>query len=116
MNEINSIRDKAVPESELEENKRSIVASFALSLEEPSQLLDYAISLKLYGLPADYWDTYPAKIAAVTAEQVQRVARKYIVPDDLQIVAVGDAGKLKPVLDKFGPVQIFDTNGKQKTP
>jgi predicted Zn-dependent peptidase len=115
MNEINRIRDKAVPENELEESKRSIVASFALSLERPSELLDYAITLKIYGLPADYWDKYPAKIMAVTAEQVQRVARKYIVPDDLQIVAVGDAAKLKPVLDKYGAVQVFDTSGKPKT-
>jgi predicted Zn-dependent peptidase len=51
---------------------------------------------------------------AVTAEQVQRVARKYIVPDDLQIVAVGDAVKLKPVLDKYGQVQVFDAAGKPK--
>ena len=114
MNEINRIRDKAVPETELEESKRSIVASFALSLERPDQLLDYAITLKVYGLPADYWDTYPAKIMAITAEQVQRVARKYIVPDDLQIVAVGDAAKLKPVLDKYGAVQVFETSGKPK--
>jgi predicted Zn-dependent peptidase len=114
MNEINRIRDQAVPEKELEEVKRSIVASFALTLEHPSELLDYAIALKVYNLPADYWDTYPAKIMAITAEQVQRVARKYIVPDDLQIVAVGDATKLKPVLDKYGSVQVFDTNGQPK--
>jgi zinc protease len=116
MNEINSIRDKAVPEKELEETKHSIVASFALTLERPAELLDYAIALKVYNLPADYWDTYPAKITAITAEQVQRVARKYIVPDDLQIVAVGDAAKLKPVLDKYGTVQVFDTNGQPKAP
>jgi len=115
MNEINRIRDTPVPEKELEETKRSIVASFALTLERPNELLDYAIALKVYNLPADYWDTYPAKIMAITAEQVQRVARKYIVPDDLQIVAVGDAAKLKPVLDKYGAVQVFDTNGQSKT-
>ena len=114
MNEINSIRDKPVPEKELEETKRSIVAGFALTLERPSDLLDYAIALKVYNLPADYWDTYPAKIMGITAEQVQRVARRYIVPDDLQIVAVGDAAKLKPVLDKYGAVQVFDTNGQPK--
>jgi zinc protease len=114
MNEIDRIRDKPVPEKELEETKRSIVAGFALTLEHPNELLDYAIALKVYNLPADYWDTYPAKIMAITAEQVQRVARKYIVPDDLQIVAVGDAAKLKPVLDKYGTVQVFDTDGKPK--
>jgi zinc protease len=114
MNEINRIRDQPVPEKELEEVKRSIVASFALTLERPTELLDYAIALKIYNLPADYWDTYPAKIMGITAEQVQRVARKYIVPDDLQIVAVGDAAKLKPVLDKYGTVEVFDSNGQPK--
>jgi len=114
MNEINRIRDKAVPESELEESKRAIVAGFALSLEDPGQLLDYAITQKIYGLPADYWDTYPAKIMTVTAEQVQRVAKQYVVPDALQIVAVGDATKIKPVLEKYGAVEVYDTQGKKR--
>ena len=114
MNEVNRIRDKAVPESELEESKRSIVAGFALSLEDPNQLLDYAITQKIYGLPADYWDTYPAKIMNITSEQVQRVAQKYVVPDALQIVAVGDASKIKPVLEKYGPVEVYDTQGKKR--
>jgi zinc protease len=114
MNEINRIRDQKVPEKELEECKRSIVASFALSLEDPNQLLDYAMTLKIFGLPADYWDTYPAKIMNTTAEQVQRVARKYVVPENLQIVAVGDATKIKPVLDKLGTVEVYGTDGKKK--
>ncbi len=114
MNEINRIRDQKVPEKELEECKRSIVASFALSLEDPNQLLDYAMTLKIFGLPADYWDTYPAKITSITAEQVQRVARKYVVPENLQIVAVGDASKIKPVLDKYGAVEVYGTDGKKK--
>jgi zinc protease len=114
MNEINRIRNQAVPEKELEENKRSIVASFALSLEDPNQLLDYAMTRKLYDLPADYWDTYPAKIMTTTAEQVKRVADKYLLPDDLQIAVVGDASKIKPVLEKFGPVEVYDTNGNKK--
>jgi len=114
MNEINRIRDQKVPEKELEESKRSIVASFALSLEDPNQLLDYAMTLKIFGLPADYWDTYPAKIMNITAEQVQRVAREYVVPDNLQIVAVGDATKIKPVLDKYGTVELYGTDGKKK--
>ncbi|HEY6393748.1 MAG TPA: pitrilysin family protein [Bryobacteraceae bacterium] len=114
MNEINRIRDQKVPEKEIEESKRSIVASFALSLEDPNQLLDYAMTLKVFGLPADYWDTYPTKIMNITAEQVQRVARKYVVPENLQIVAVGDATKIKPVLDKLGSVEVYGTDGKKK--
>jgi predicted Zn-dependent peptidase len=115
--EINRIRDEKVPEADLEEDKRSVVAGFALSLESPSQVLTYALTSKLYGLPADYWDTYPAKISRVTAEEIQRVARKYVNPETLQIVAVGDAAKIRPVLEKFGPVEVYDTKGnKEATP
>jgi predicted Zn-dependent peptidase len=114
LDEISRIRDEKVPESELEEDKRSLVASFALALEDPNELLNFAITQKIYGLPADYWDTYPAKISAITAEQVQRVARKYLDLENIQIVAVGDASKIKPVLDKFGPVEVYDTQGVKR--
>jgi zinc protease len=115
-NEIRRIRDEKVPVAELEESKRSIVASFALSLEQPSRVLGFAITRKLYGLPADYWDIYAAKIAAVTVADVQRVARKYLDPDKIQIAAVGDAGKIKAILEKYGAVEVYDSNGAPLPP
>ena len=110
-NEIRRIRDEKVPAAELEASKRSIAASFALSLEQPTRVLSFAMTSKLYGLPADYWDTYPARIMAITAADVQRVARQYLEPDALQVVVVGDASKIKPVLEKFGAVEVYDANG-----
>ena len=110
-NEIRRIRDEKVPTKELEESKRSIVANFALSLEQPARVLSFAITRKLYNLPADYWDRYASGIAAVNADDVQRVARKYLNPDTLQIVAVGDATKIKSVLEKYGTVVVYDTSG-----
>jgi predicted Zn-dependent peptidase len=115
-NEIRRIRDEPVPLGELAESQRSIVASFALSLEQPSRALAFAITRKLYGLPADYWDGYAAKIAAVTVADVQRVARKYLDPDKLQIAAVGDAGRIKAVLEKYGAVEVYDSDGAPLPP
>ena len=112
LKEMGRIREEKVPEAELEEAKRSLVASFALSLEQPTQLLGYAITRKVYGFPEDYWDAYPAKIMAVTADEVQRVARKYVDPARLQIVAVGDAGKIRAAMEKYGPVEVYDTEGR----
>lgn len=110
--ELNRIRDEKVPETELDECKRSIVAGFALSMEQPAQLLSYAVTSEIYGFPDDYWDNYPAKILAVTADDVQRIARKYINPGSMQVVAVGDAKQIKTVLEKYGPVEVYDTEGK----
>lgn len=110
-NEIRRIREEKVPAAELEANKRSIVASFALSLEQPARVLGFAVTRKQYGFAADYWDSYPAKIMAVTADDVRRVARKYLDPDALQLVAVGDAERIKPILAQYGKVEVFDANG-----
>ncbi len=115
LNEIKRIREEPVDAKELEEQKRLIVARFALSLEQPATILNFAVLRKLYNFPENYWDVYPEKIMAVTAADVQRVAKKYLNPDALQIVAVGDASKIKSVMEKYGPVQVFNADGKPVT-
>lgn len=112
MYELNRLRDQPVTAEELENAKRAIVGSFALSLETPQALLGNIVTQKLYNLPADYWDTYPQKVAAITAADVQRVAQKYIDKDHLQVVAVGDASKAKEILARYGTVQVYDADGK----
>lgn len=112
MYELKRLRDEKVATEELENAKRAIVGSFALSLEQPQALLNNIITQKLYNLPADYWDTYPQKVSAITAEDVQRVAQKYIDLGHLQVVAVGDASKAREVLMKYGKVEVLDADGK----
>src|SRR5581483_9094677 len=105
------IREEEIPAEELEANKRSLVAGFTLSLEQPARGLGLAITPTHYGVPANYWEAYPEKIMAVTAEDVQRVARKYLDPNALQLVAVGNAERIKPILETYGTVEVFDANG-----
>lgn len=115
MNELNRLRDEPVPAEELENAKRAIVGSFALSLEQPAGLLQNIITQKLYNLPADYWDTYPQKVSAITAADVQNVAKKYLDLGKLQVVAVGDATKAREILTKYGKVELYDAEGKVVT-
>lgn len=112
MYELKRIRDEKVPQEEFDRAKRTIIGSFALQLESPQALLNNIITQKLYGLPADYWDTYTQKISAITPDDVQRVAKKYLDLSRLQIVAVGDATKISGVLRQYGTVEIYDTEGK----
>jgi predicted Zn-dependent peptidase len=113
--EIRRMREEDVPPAELEASKRSIAASFALSLEQPATPLNFAIVAKRYGFPPDYWDRYAERIMAVSAADVRRVAQKYLDPKDMQLVAVGDAEKIKPAVEKYGPVRVFDASGKPLT-
>ena len=115
MFELNRLRDEKVSAQELDNAKRAIVGSFALSLEQPQALLQNIIQQKLYNLPADYWDTYPQKVDAITADDVQRAAQKYLDMGHLQVVAVGDASKAREVLEKYGKVEVFDADGKPVT-
>jgi predicted Zn-dependent peptidase len=110
--EIAALRDTPVPAAELADVKRAIVGSFALALENPQQVLGYYIDNWQYGLPADYWDTYPARVMAVTPAQAEDAARKYWAAGRLQIVAVGDATKIAGVLRKKGDLEMFDTEGQ----
>jgi predicted Zn-dependent peptidase len=109
--EIGELRDKPVPANELADAKRAIVGSFARDLESPQQVLGYYIDNWQYGLPSDYWDSYPARVTAVTAAQAQAAAQKYWGQGRLQIVAVGDATKITEILRKKGPLEIYDADG-----
>lgn len=111
--ELQRMRDQPVTDQELDDAKRAIVASFALSLENPDDLVNYALTRKIYSFPDDYWDTYPTKLMAVTAADIQRVARKYIDPATMQIIAVGDGSKIRTVLEKYGPLERYDIQGKK---
>ena len=110
--ELAKMRDEVVPTAEFKDAQRSLTASFALSLENPNELLNLYIVRQLYNFPVDYWDRYTERISAVTPAQVQTVARKYLDPARLQIVAVGDAEKIVPALRAFGPVEAFDDEGR----
>ena len=78
-------------------------------------LLQNIITQKLYNLPADYWDTYPQKVSAITGADVQNAAKKYIDMGHLQVVAVADAAKAREVLSKYGKVEVYDAEGKPVT-
>jgi predicted Zn-dependent peptidase len=111
MIQIARMRDEAVPEQEFQDKKRGMVASFALSLESPQAVLQNHITRWLYKLPADYFDRYPERIAAVTQAQVQEAAKKYLTQNRLQIIAVGDP-KIGDTMKQFGTVETYDTEGK----
>lgn len=111
MYEFKRLRDEKVPQAELEEAK-GYVSSSALLLETLSSIAERWMAVKYYGLPTDYYDQYPDQIAKVDADAVQRVARKYVDLDHLQIVVVGDAKQVRKGVAKYGTLEMFDADGK----
>jgi predicted Zn-dependent peptidase len=106
--EFNRLQDEPVSAEEMERAKRSIIGSFALTLESPQGILSRTLELVEDGLPMDYWDTYPQRIEAVTAADVQRVARQYLGKNRIQLIAVGEKSQIEEGLKKYGPVEEVD--------
>jgi zinc protease len=115
LDELRKVREVPVPAPELADAKRALVASFALTLESPQTLLNNALTRYRHGLPADYWDRYPERIMAITAADVQMMAKKYLDPSRVQVVAVGKGEAIARALRKVGSVEVYDAEGKKVT-
>ena len=110
--EFKRMSSDLVPQSELDDARHAIVASFALALEQPARLLDNWMTVQYYDLSADYWDHYADRIAAVDAAAVQAAARRFVDLAHMQWITVGDRRQIQEALAKYGPVNVLDAEGK----
>ena len=88
--EIERIRRDGVTAEELQDAKSYLTGSFALGLDTNDDVADFLGQVEYLGLGLDYVDRYPELIRKVTAEDVLRVARKYLQPEKLILVVVGN--------------------------
>ena len=72
--------------------------------------------LAVYDLPLDEYQTRSARIDAVTAEEVQRVAKAWLHPESMTIVVTGDRSKVEGGLSSLGPVELRDAYGDPVKP
>ncbi|MGA9069157.1 MAG: pitrilysin family protein [Terracidiphilus sp.] len=108
--EINGLTTKPFTEEELARAKDNILNSFLFRYDTREKVLAVRVRLEFYGYPPDYLETYKAALEKVTVADLDRVAKKYIHPDKLAILVVGNGPEIKPGLDelKLGPVQKVD--------
>ncbi|MBI4650484.1 insulinase family protein, partial [Candidatus Desantisbacteria bacterium] len=87
LKEIKSLQNKKVPEDELVRVKKNLIGEKAIAMQtNESQAFTDALN-ELYGLGYDYEYQYAEKINKVTAEDIQRVAKKYLNMDNyVQII------------------------------
>ena len=113
--ELNRIRDEVVGEDELNDAKNFLAGVFPIRAETQGGLIGLVVGQQLQGLPDDYLETYRDKVRAVTPEDVQRVARKYIHPERISVVIVGDADDILEQVKSFADdISIYDALGNEK--
>jgi zinc protease len=95
LEELRKIREEPVSEEELVTIKNSLVQTFPSNFGSKAQTMGIFASDEYTGRDPSYWTTYRDRIQAVTAADVQRVARTYLLPDKLIVLVVGDQKEIE---------------------
>lgn len=109
--EMDRIVTEAVTEEDLQAVKNYMSGGFARSLESPQTIARFALNIEKYGLPKDYYATYLEKLDALTIGDIQRVANKYIQPQNCYVLVVGNKNEVADkltVFDSSGQVDYYD--------
>ena len=114
--ELDRIRNDFVSEKEISDAKSYLTGVFPIRLETQEGLTDQLVQIKMLNLPDDYLQHYRDRVQAVTVADIQRVASKYVKPDEAAVIIVGDGTS---VLEQIKPycqdVEVYNTSGKRKS-
>jgi predicted Zn-dependent peptidase len=99
-----------VPEKELERAKNYVALSFPGEFQTVGEISARLEELVIYGLPDNYFDDYIGHILSVTQADVQRVARKYVDPEKVDIIVVGDRAQIEKNIGalNLGPMTVMN--------
>jgi zinc protease len=107
--EIEKIRSEEVSDEELQTAKDTVLNSFVFNFDTPGKTLGRLVTYEYHGYPKDFIFQYQKAVAAVTKADILRVARQYLTPKNLTIVAVGKPKDFGQPLSELGmPVQPID--------
>jgi predicted Zn-dependent peptidase len=113
LGELRRIRTGDVEERELEDTKNYMMGSFPSTVQSSSDIAGRLLDMELYDLPTDYFDRYRENIGAVSKTAVEHVAQKYIDPENVIIVIVGNASQIREPLGTLGmPIHELDIEGQ----
>jgi predicted Zn-dependent peptidase len=94
MKELNDIRGE-IADEEMTRAKNYVALGYPANFQTSGQIASQLSELVTYGLPDTYFNAYVADILAVTKAQVQAAAQKYIDPEKIAVIVVGDREKIE---------------------
>jgi zinc protease len=103
---LKEFKQNPASEEEFTEAKAFLNGSFALATETSGQVADRILSAALHDLGEDYWTTYRARLEALTIGQVRSAVQRFLEPEKLAIIAVGDAKAFSTELALYGPITV----------
>jgi zinc protease len=117
LKEVHSMSDKPVTDEELRSAKEFTIRTLPAAFETTFNTAGTIATLYLYDLPPDYYVTLPGRVTTITAADIQAVSKKYLAPERMLVIAVGDRSKIEPQILKLnlGAVAYKDLDGKEVT-
>lgn len=104
LEEIDKMRKSPVDKDELAMAKETFMNQFIFRFTTSASIVAQKVDIEYEELPLNYLETYLDNVQAVTQEDIQRVAKKYLRPEDVKILVIGDKEKFDKPLDNFGKV------------
>jgi len=111
IHELKRIGEHTITQNELDLAKASMAGNFGRSLEQPSTIARFAINTALQQLPDDYYQNYLKNLDALTLNQINATAAKYVHAGNLQITIVGKTDDFAEQIARFGDVQYYTVTG-----
>ena len=102
IDEFSRLSRERVGDRELSDAQAYLAGSFPLTIETPDQIATQVLNVVFFDLPISDIATYRERVLAITPDDVQRVSRKYVRPDQLSIVLVGNARAFASQLVEMG--------------
>ncbi len=93
LKEIKKMRSMPVSDAELSDAKSFLTGSFPLRIETSKRIANFLVAVEYFGLGMDYIDKYPTYINSVTKDDVLKMAKKYLDPENFALVVVADQKK-----------------------
>lgn len=108
LKEIDRIRKEPIAQSELQLAKDTVLNSFIFNFQDPAQTLSRLLRYEYYGYPNDFIFQYRKGVEGTTIADVQKVAQKYLQPDKIVTMVVGNQKEINPPLSQLGQVTAVD--------
>jgi zinc protease len=115
-NEMSDLVSKPFTDEELKQAKDALLNAFVFTQDSPAKALNQRVLLEFYGYPADYYTRYPAMVEKVTSADVARVAKKYVRPDQMAVLVVGNEKEFDKPLATLGGVTAIDVTIPEGAP
>ncbi|MEZ5015676.1 MAG: pitrilysin family protein [Flavipsychrobacter sp.] len=116
LSEMKRMRNEKVSQEDLDRQISYMSGGFAIGLERPQTVAQYAINVERYNMPKDYYQNYLKNLSAVTVDDIQAIAKKYIDPSKAHIVVVGSVDEVADKLKRFdsdGKLDYYDNYGNK---